>query len=97
MRLLPNQPIVFDFPQTGPFPANYRQIINRGDKTNYQFRVDACAGTPQVLDNNTFFASSGWVIGGTGWVLGTGEAIKSSNTPSNLKQPGLIIGKFYCF
>jgi len=96
MRLLPNQPIVFDFPNNGQFPPNYRQIVNVGDITMFQFRIDPCAGVPNSLKNPVFFSSDFWTIGGTGWTIGVGSAIKTGATPSSLNQSGLTVNSFYC-
>lgn len=97
MITIDNQPIVFNLDKSCRYPVEYKQLVNQGDVTQFQFRLEVCEGSPQLLANDSFTLNlNGWTIGGSGFgYLGTGEAAKTGTTTSYLRQNVLTIGRYY--
>lgn len=97
MITIDNQPIVFNLDQSCDYPIIYDQIINQGDITQFQFKLETCFGSPQLLTNESFAGNlNGWTIAGVGFGYESGGfAVKTGTATSLIRQSVLTLGKYY--
>jgi len=89
------QPVAFDVVDNLGIKPNYKQIVNNGDITEYQFRLTPCRGVPNLAANAAFGNSPGWTINNAGWAISGGQAAKSDTKASSLTQKILRTDRFY--
>lgn len=92
-----NQPIVFNQSHSCQYPTTYKQLVNQGDKTQFQFKLEVCTGSPDLVVNGGFNNGlNGWTVVGSGFAFGSGQtAIKTGTATSLIRQNILTIGNYY--
>ena len=96
MFTIDNQPVVFNLDKSCRYPFQYDQLVNQGDITQFQYKLEICNGTPQLLTNGSFTNGlTGWTQGGSGWGVNNNVASKSGTATGVLRQNILEIGKYY--
>jgi hypothetical protein len=104
MIKLGNQPVnFFDDPFDNPYidEIKYKQLVNQGDITNFQFQTLSQAGGENVLTNPTFgYSLDGWFqLGYTMFTWNDGVLLYNhqgdNRLGANIQQYALVVGVQY--
>lgn len=96
MIAIDNQPIIFNLSKSCQFPTSYKQLVNQGDNTQFQFRLEVCPESPNLLTNSSFISGlSGWTQAGTGFTAASGSVTKSGTATALIRQNVMTIGNYY--
>lgn len=96
---IPNQPVYFGDPiECNTDELEYVQIVDNGDSTQFQFKIDKCEEATSVITNGTFDSNiTGWTVD-SGWIWSSGTISKPSGSGtgwSAIFQNSLVRDKYY--
>lgn len=96
MLTISNQPVVFNLDKSCLYPVTYKQLVDQGDVTSFQFKLEVCFGSPQLAENSSFFGGlSPWTVVGSGFTGSNNQAVKSGTATSLIRQSVLTVGRYY--
>lgn len=96
---IPNQPVYFGDPlQCNNDDVDYVQIVDNGDSTQFQLKIDKCEGANDVITNGGFDSDiSGWTVQ-ENWLWSDSAIVKTSGTIPGSKsiiQNSLVKERYY--
>ena len=84
---IPNQPIIFDYEDDCLLASDELKVMAQyGDVTQFQMKLEPCGTDASLIQNAEFDGSSNWSQTGSAWTIGSGQAVKTVGTSSQLFQ-----------
>ena len=84
---IPNQPVYFgDQEECNTDEYDYNQLVDNGDSTQFQFKIDKCEDSIDVVTNGDFDDNiDDWFVSGD-WVYSNGMICKPAGTTLDAKS-----------
>ena len=92
ISLIPNQPVTFDEDvDSCAFPNNteYKQLVNAGDKTQFQVKLSPCNDAAEYLNDPEMETPAEWTLG-AGWSIGSGQLCRAAAVFGTATATGAI-------